>query len=124
MDWDGERAPGSAGVYARDWPGTCYADGGCAAVLGANPSTETLREFVSCAEAVVESDAYFATSRRIPELLFDGRNALEAGAPFEETSWYYNFNNSMTGDDDAKVAFYRLVRAQGVPLLIGSGYNP
>ena len=68
--------------------------------------------------------ASFATSGRIPELLFDGRDAIEAGALFGESFWYYNFNNPATGEAEPKVGFYKLVRAQGIPLLIGSGYNP
>ncbi|MCY4429692.1 MAG: cache domain-containing protein [Rhodospirillales bacterium] len=68
--------------------------------------------------------ASFATSGRIPELLFDGRDAIEASALFGESFWYYNFNNPATGEVEPKAAFYKLVRAQGVPLLVGSGYNP
>ena len=68
--------------------------------------------------------ASFATSGRIPELLFGGRDAIESSALFGETFWYYNFNNPATGEAAAKVAFLKLVRAQGVPLLVGSGYNP
>ena len=68
--------------------------------------------------------ASFATSRRIPELLFGGRDAIESSALFGESFWYYNFNNPATGGVAAKVSFLKLVRAQGVPLLVGSGYNP
>ena len=68
--------------------------------------------------------ASFATSGRIPALLFDGRDAIESGALFGESFWYYNFNNPTTGDAEAKRSFVKLVRAQGVPLLVGSGYNP
>ena len=60
IDWDGEPAVIGAGIYSRDWPGTCYADEVSAAVLGADPSEETLREFVRCAAMVVESEGYFA----------------------------------------------------------------
>ena len=60
IDWDGEPAVIGAGIYSRDWPGTCYADEVSAAALGANPSAETLREFVRCAALVLESDGYFA----------------------------------------------------------------
>ncbi|MCY4534182.1 MAG: hypothetical protein OXB91_02375, partial [Bryobacterales bacterium] len=70
------------------------------------------------------NSASFATSGRIPALLFDGRDAIESGALFGESFWYYNFNNPTTGDADAKTSFVKLVRAQGVPLLVGSGYNP
>ena len=68
--------------------------------------------------------ASFATSGRIPELLFDGRDAIEASALFGESFWYYTFNNPATGEVEPEAAFYKLVRAQGVPLLVGSGYNP
>ena len=68
--------------------------------------------------------ASFATSGRIPELLFDGRDVIEAGKLFGETYWYYRFTNPRTGAGEAKVGFTKLVRAQGVPLLVGSGYNP
>jgi len=69
--------------------------------------------------------ASFAVSGRIPELLYDGRDAVEAGALFGESFWYFNFNNPETGEVEPKAAFYKLVRAQGVPLLVGSGgYNP
>ena len=57
-------------------------------------------------------------------MLFDGRDAIAAGALFGETFWYYSFDNPSTGEVESKVAFVKLVRAQGVPLLIGSGYNP
>ena len=67
--------------------------------------------------------ASFATSGRIPELLFDGRDAIAAGQQFGEAFWYYRFNNPATGKVEAKTAFVKLVRAQGVPLLVGSGYN-
>lgn len=70
------------------------------------------------------SRSSFAVSGRIPELLFDGRDAIEAAALFGEAFWYYNFNNPATGGVAAKVAFVKLVRAQGVSLLVGSGYNP
>ena len=66
----------------------------------------------------------FAVSGRIPEVLFDGRDAIEAAALFGESFWYYNFNNPATGEVEPKVGFFKLVRAQGVPLLVGSGYNP
>ena len=68
--------------------------------------------------------ASFATSGRIPELLFDGRDGVEAGVLFGESFWYYNFNNPATGKYEAKTSFFKLVWAQGVPLLVGSGYNP
>ena len=85
-------------------------------IFGVNVETGTV-EFSGNA-------ASLATSGRIPELLFDGRDAIEAAALFGEGFWYYNFNNPATGTAEAKVAFVKLVRAQGVPLLVGSGYNP
>ena len=66
----------------------------------------------------------FATSGRIPELLFDGRDAIKSGASFGEGFWYYNFTNPATGEVEPKTAFVKLVQAQGVPLLVGSGYSP
>ncbi|MDE0623067.1 MAG: hypothetical protein OXH83_15505, partial [Bryobacterales bacterium] len=68
--------------------------------------------------------ASFATSGRIPEVLFDGRNAIEAAALFGESFWYYSFENPATGEVVPKAVFAKLVRAQGVPLLVSSGYNP
>ncbi len=70
------------------------------------------------------SRSAFAVSGRIPELLFDGRDVIEAAALFGESFWYYNFNNPATGEVEPKVGFFKLVRAQGVPLIVGSGYNP
>ena len=67
--------------------------------------------------------ASFATSGQIPQLLFDGRDSIAAGKLFGETFWYYSFDNPATGEVDAKVALTKLVYAQGVPLLVGSGYN-
>ena len=60
IDWDGSPAVIGAGLYARDWPGTCYWDEVSAAALTADPSPETLREFVRCAAMMVESQGYFA----------------------------------------------------------------
>ncbi len=68
--------------------------------------------------------ASFATSGRIPEVLFDGRDAIEAAALFGESFWYYSFENPATGELQPKAVFVKLVRAQGVPLLVSSGYNP
>ena len=60
VDWDGERAAVGAGVYLRDWPGTCYEDEVSAGALQASPNEDTLREFVRCASMLLESDGYFA----------------------------------------------------------------
>ena len=161
IEWEGDRAAIGAGIYARDFPGTCEPGEVSAADVAANPGDQRLQEFVRCAAMTVESSGYFAgpvlssdprwkhgpvyifganvetgnvefsgnpasfaTSGRIPELLFDGRDAIEAGALFGESFWYYKFRNPATGEDEAKVAFVKLVRAQGVPLLVGSGYDP
>ncbi len=70
------------------------------------------------------SKSSFAASGRIPEVLFDGRDAIAASAGFGDGFWYYNFTNPATGEAEPKVVFVKLVRAQGVPLLVGSGYNP
>ena len=85
-------------------------------IFGINAETGTV-EFSG-------NPASFAVSGRIPELLFDGRDAIEAAALFGESFWYSNFNNPSTGNVAAKTLFYKLVRAQGVPLLVGSGYYP
>ena len=161
IDWNGDRAAIGAGIYSRDFPGTCDPSDVTAADLAANPGDQRLQEFVRCAAMMVESSGYFAgpvlsaaprwksgpiyifgintengavefsgspasfvTSGRIPELLFDGRDAIAAGALFGETFWYYNFHNPTTGEVESKVSFVKLVRAQGIPLLVGSGYNP
>jgi len=57
-------------------------------------------------------------------VLFDGGNAIEAAALFGESFWYYSFENPATGEVVPKAVFAKLVRAQGVPLLVSSGYNP
>ena len=68
--------------------------------------------------------ASFASSFRIPELLFEGRDVLEAARVFGEMFWYYDFTNPATGDLQRKNVFVRLVHTAQGPLLIGSGYNP
>ena len=60
IDWNGGRAAVGAGIYALDLPGTCNGDEVNAAALEANPSDETLQEFVRCAAMLVESEGYFA----------------------------------------------------------------
>ena len=70
------------------------------------------------------SESSFAVSGRIPELLFDGRDAVEAASIFGEGFFYYNFHNPATQQEEPKVAFVKLVRAEGVPLLVGSGHRP
>ena len=66
----------------------------------------------------------FKLSGRIPELLFEGRDLIQAGAFYGEMFSYYRLNNPETGQDATKVSFTKRVQAQGVPLLIGAGYNP
>ena len=66
----------------------------------------------------------FAFSGMIPELLFGGRDVIQAGALFGEMYWYYTFTDPATGQVVPRVSFVRLVRAQGVPLLVAAGYNP
>ena len=70
------------------------------------------------------SESSFAVSGRIPELLFDGRDAVEAASIFGEGFFYYNIYNPATQQEEPKVAFVKLVRAEGVPLLVGSGHRP
>ena len=66
----------------------------------------------------------FAVSGMIPELLFGGRDVIEAGALFGEMFWYYTAGNPATGQQVPKVSFVRLVRGQGVSMLVGAGYYP
>ena len=161
IDWNGNRAAIGAGIYSRDFPGTCDASDVTAADLAANPSDQRLQEFVRCAALEVETSGYFAgpvlssdprwkhgpiymfginpetgavefsgspasfaVSGRAPQLLFGGRDMYQAAALFGELFAYFSFNNPATGEVEPKVGFYKLVRAQGVPLLVGSGYNP
>ena len=60
----------------------------------------------------------------MPELLFGGRDLIEAGRVFGETFWYYDFENPTTGMQQQKVGFVRLVQTSEGPMLVGSGYNP
>ena len=163
IDWDGEPAVIGAGIYSRDWPGTCYADEVSAAALGANPNPETLRELVRCAAAVVESDGYFAKEQLegdprwahgahyvyVLDMMgnqvlsghpvrvngkalhewgrgggqFGGRDMIDVGDTFGETYVYYRSFNPQAGAQQPKVGFVKRVVAQGVPLLVGSGYH-
>ena len=161
VDWNGERAAIGAGIYAPDFPGTCYPDEVNAAALRGNSDDQRLREFVNCAAMTVASSGYFAGpvlsndprwkqgpiyvfgvnaetgttafsgsessfagSGQFPELLFDGRDMIEAASVFGEVFLYYNLDNPVTSQVESKVGFVKLVRAQGVPLLVGSGYRP
>ena len=69
-------------------------------------------------------ESSFAVSGRSTELLFDGRDAVEAASIFGEGFWYYNFFNPATQQEEPKVAFVKLVRAAGTALLVGSGHRP
>ena len=164
VDWDGEPAVIGAGIYSRDWPGTCYADEVSAGALDTSPSAETLREFVRCAAMLLESDGYFAVEElegnarwtdgehyvyvldmmgnqvmsgsrvrvngralhewggRGPENVFGGRDMVDIGSTFGESYIYYDSFNPATGATQSKVGFLKRVVAQGVPLLVGSGY--
>lgn len=64
----------------------------------------------------------FEVSGRI-EVLFDGRDMVEATATFGEVFWYYAFTNPATGELENKVSFVKRVVTQGRPLLVGSGFN-
>ncbi|MCY4534015.1 MAG: hypothetical protein OXB91_01525, partial [Bryobacterales bacterium] len=67
--------------------------------------------------------ASFEVSGRV-EVLFDGRNMVDATGRFGETFWYAGFTNPSTGTVEAKTLFVKRVVAQGMPLLVGSGYYP
>lgn len=67
--------------------------------------------------------ASFSVSGRVPEMLFDGRDPIESSSVFGQGFWYYNFENPVTGQVEPKVTYVKLVQAQGVPLLVGAGYN-
>ena len=62
-------------------------------------------------------------SGRSPELLFGGRDLIASTAAFGSGRWYFNFNNPTSGTVEPKLAFTRLVMAQGVPLIVGSGID-
>ena len=68
--------------------------------------------------------ASFSVSGRSPELLFGGRDLIASTAAFGSGRWYFSFNNPASGMVEPKLAFTRLVMAQGVPVIIGSGINP
>lgn len=59
IDWDGERAPTGAGVYGKDRPCTCNADGVNDARVTDTPSDRMLQEFVRCVAMLLESTSYF-----------------------------------------------------------------
>ena len=51
-----------------------------------------------------------------------GRNVIGPAAAFGESFLYYEALNPATGRSQRKVAFVKLVTAQGTPVLVGSGY--
>ena len=57
-----------------------------------------------------------------PMGLFAGRDMPMVGSTFGEAFLYYNAYNPVVGATQGKVAFVKRVMAQGVPVLIGSGY--
>ncbi len=67
--------------------------------------------------------ASYEVSGRIEDL-FDGRDGVGAAGLFGETYWYYTLTDPDSGMLRPKVAFVKLVRASGVPILVGAGYNP
>ena len=60
LDWQGQPAYIGAGIYRRDFPGTCHAAQVNAALVEAEQSMERLQEFVRCAALEIESKGYFA----------------------------------------------------------------
>ena len=66
----------------------------------------------------------FRVSGRIPELLFEGRDAIQALADFGEGFWYYSITNPATGEPEPKVSFLKLAVTNDGAVLVGAGYNP
>ena len=60
VDWEGIPAVIGAGIYSRDWPGTCYEEEVSASALGSEPGRARLREFVRCAGMLLETEGYLA----------------------------------------------------------------
>ncbi len=85
IDWDGNDAAIGAGIYRRDFPGTCHAAQVNAEALAAEPSLDGLQEFVRCAALEVESKGYFAA------LLMENDPRWRAGS-------IYVFGMDMTGN--------------------------
>ena len=61
MEWEGEETTIGAGIYRRDFPGTCHAAQVNARALEAEQSMPRLAEFVRCAAMQIESKGNFAT---------------------------------------------------------------
>ena len=57
-----------------------------------------------------------------PNDQFRGRDIVSPAEAFGESFLYYDAFNPATGSVQRKVAFLKQVMAQGVPLLVGSGY--
>ena len=55
--------------------------------------------------------------------VFDGRDMVGVVDTLGEAYWYYNLASRGTGEARSAVAFVKRVLAQGVPLLVGSGYH-
>ena len=70
INWDGVPAVIGAGIYSRDWPGTCYEEEVSASALGSEPTKARLHEFVRCAGMLLETEGYFRKggSRERPAL--------------------------------------------------------
>ncbi len=83
-------------------------------VFGLNPMTGAV-EFSPFGDALAGLNV---------NALAGGRNLAGVGRAFGETYWYLNAPNPATGVPGRMVVFVKLVTAQGVPLLFGSGYFP
>ncbi|MDE0261944.1 MAG: hypothetical protein OXJ37_06015 [Bryobacterales bacterium] len=55
---------------------------------------------------------------------FGGRNMVDVVRTFGESFIYYRFANRSTGGVLSKVGFFEQVVSQGVPLVVGAGYQP
>ena len=63
LDWEGSPAVLGAGIYRRDFPGTCHAAQVNASLVEAEQSMMRLEELVRCAALEIESNGYFAAVR-------------------------------------------------------------
>ena len=59
IDWEGNPAVIGAGIYRRDFPGTCWREEVHAVQLEEHPSSQRLQEFVRCAAMELETAGYF-----------------------------------------------------------------
>ncbi len=70
------------------------------------------------------NEASYAVSGKEGQLaLFGGRDMLAAAELFGEMYWYYNFTDPVTGQLRPKVSFVKVVDANGLPTVVGAGYN-